>query len=495
MRIAEFLPGRTLRGRLIASYVIVLAVTLIGVLIALSVLLPDYRGREADERLVGLARPTLRLMVELAARGATTDEIRAALDDQADATGLRLLVLGRNGVILSDTSEDDNLQGRPFVLPIPAAGPGQPRPMVIRDRFFAPDKTMFRYVGLPVPTPGRPRGEAAWLLLAQPERGWADLWSDLGSRLALAGGIALAAALVVATLVARSLYRPIARLTVASEAMARGHYDQQVPVEGPAELAALAESFNRMAGEVQTSRITIQEFVANVSHELRTPLTSIRGFVEALSDGTVSDEAGRRRSLAVIDAELRRLQRLVAGLLDLSRIESGQAALRREPVDLAAVVGQCAEIVSQRAEEAGIDLIVETPPEPPVVTGDADRLEQVIANLLDNALRYTPAGGRIVLTLMRDDRAARVSVADTGPGIPAQALPNLFERFYTADPARAGRGAGLGLAIAREIALAHGGDLTAASEAGRGSRFSLTLPVMPRSDAPAVAPAPQVARV
>ena len=180
MRIAEFLPGRTLRGRLIASYVIVLAVTLIGVLIALSVLLPDYRGREADERLVGLARPTLRLMVELAARGATTDEIRAALDDQAEATGLRMLVLGRNGVILSDTAEDDSLQGRPFVLPVPAAGPTPPRPMVVRDRFFAPDKTMYRYVGLPIPASGRPRGEAAWLLLAQPERGWADLWSDLG---------------------------------------------------------------------------------------------------------------------------------------------------------------------------------------------------------------------------------------------------------------------------------------------------------------------------
>jgi signal transduction histidine kinase len=115
--------------------------------------------------------------------------------------------------------------------------------------------------------------------------------------------------------------------------------------------------------------------------------------------------------------------------------------------------------------------------------------------LLDNALRYTPAGGRIVLTLMRDERAARVSVADSGPGIPAHALPNLFERFYTADPARAGRGAGLGLAIAREIALAHGGDLTVVSEAGRGSRFTLTLPAAPRSSAAAIVPAPQVARV
>jgi signal transduction histidine kinase len=220
---------------------------------------------------------------------------------------------------------------------------------------------------------------------------------------------------VIASLVARSLYRPIARLTVATEAMARGQYDQQVPVEGPAELAGLARSFNRMADEVRASRQTTQEFVANVSHELRTPLTSIRGFVEALSDGTVSDEGGRRRSLAVIDAELRRLQRLVAGLLDLSRIESGQASLRREPVELAAVLRQCAEIVAPRAEEAGIALVVEAPADIPPVLGDADRLEQVVANLLDNALRYTPAGGRV--RAGRAGEQVRITVADTGAGI------------------------------------------------------------------------------
>jgi signal transduction histidine kinase len=489
------LPGRTLRGRLTASYVVVVLVTLVSVLVALSVLLPTYRGRLAEERLAELALPTLRLVGELVRRGATPEEIRAALAEQAEATGLRTLVISRGGVIVADTAETGNLEGRPFALPGGLMGSGQLRPTAaLRGRYIAPDGTAYRYAALPIVAPVRLRLEAALLVLAQPEPGWLDLWGDLGSRLALAGGIALVVATLIATLVARSLYRPIARLTAASEAMARGHYDQQVPAEGPAELAGLARSFNRMAGEVCASRQAMQEFVANVSHELRTPLTAIRGFVEALSDGTVSDEAGRQRSLAVIDAELRRLQRLVAGLLDLSRIESGQAALRREPVDLAAVLDQCVEIVSARAEEAGITLVVDAPPGIPPVTGDADRLEQVVANLLDNALRYTPAGGRITLGLAAGGGTVRLTVADTGAGIPAPALPHLFERFYTADPARAGHGAGLGLAIAREIVHAHGGEISVASEVGRGTVFTIVLPAA--AALPAVASAPrQVVRV
>jgi two-component system phosphate regulon sensor histidine kinase PhoR len=241
-------------------------------------------------------------------------------------------------------------------------------------------------------------------------------------------------------------------------------------------LAGLARAFNRMAGEVHASRKTLQDFVANVSHELRTPLTAIRGFVEALRDGTITDEAGRQRSLAVIAGEERRLQRLVAGLLDLSRIESGQAALRREPVDLAALLRGCAEVVAHRAEEAGVTLDLALPTDLQPVTGDADRLEQVVANLLDNALRYTPAGGRITLAARMDSGTVAVSVADTGRGIPPEALPHLFERFYTADPARTGQGAGLGLAIAREIVHAHGGELTVVSTPGAGSIFTIHLP-------------------
>ncbi|MCC6628309.1 MAG: HAMP domain-containing histidine kinase [Chloroflexi bacterium] len=468
------LPGRSLRGRLMASYVVVVAVTLISVVSALSVLLPAYRGRQVEARLTELARPTLRLVMELVLRGASLDDIRAELNEQADATGLRILVIGRTGTVISDSQVNGSLQGRPFVV---ASPPGPPRPAPVQRGQFVDGGDTYRYVAMPVTAPARARGDVAQLVLAQSEAAWGDVWGELGWRLALAGSIAAVVATIMATLMARSLYQPIVRLKAAAEGMARGHYDQQVPEEGPAELAGLARAFNDMAGEVRASRQSMQEFVANVSHELRTPLTSVRGFVEALSDGTVSDEAGRRRSLAVIGAELRRLQRLVTGLLDLSRFESGQVALRRESVDLAAVVAQCGEIVSARAEEAGVTLIVEVPSPSPFVTGDADRLEQVIANLLDNALRYTPTGGRVGLRLMSDSGQARVAVADTGPGVPAAAVPHLFERFFTADPARAGHGAGLGLAIAREIALAHGGDIEVASRVGEGSTFTLVLPL------------------
>ena len=480
------LPGRSLHVRLLASYALVVAVTLIMVLIALSVLLPGYQNRQTEQRLAELAGPTLRVLAELRQRGASPEEIRAALEEQAETTGLRILVLNRAGVVRADTAERSSFEGQAVALrPNPGLAARVRGIAVMRGYFVAPDGVGYRYAALPVPaTPGRGRVDLAILVLAQADLGLLDVWSGLGSRLALASGLAFVVAAVIATWMARSLYRPIAQLTAASEAMAAGNYDQQVPVTGPAEMAGLARSFNRMAAEVRASRQTLQDFVANVSHELRTPLTAIRGFVEALRDGTVVDEAGRRRSLAVIDSELRRLQRLVAGLLDLSRIESGQADFRREPVDMAAVLHTCAEVVSYRAEEADIALEVQTPAGAPPVIGDADRLEQVLSNLLDNALRYTPAGGRVTLALATAPGEVVVTVADTGIGIPAHALPHLFERFYTADPARAGRGAGLGLAIAREIAHAHGGDITAASTPGQGSSFTLRLPAAAPSAAP-----------
>lgn len=480
-------PDRSLHGRLIASYVFVVLVTVLVVIGALSVLLPIEDIRQAEQRLLFVGRPAQQVLIDLNNRYGTVDEMRQWLNDYAeagpDAAGIRLLVVAPSGTVTIDTDEELTLEGRPFQLPglaVPS-GPNQRPVPAPRGRFESSDRTVYRYVALPNTVQRPTRGNWIWLIVAQPDRSWLVVMREFAQRLGLAGLGALAVATVVATLMARSLYRPIARLTVASEAMARGQYDQQVPVEGPVELAALARSFNRMAGEVREARQTTRDFVANVSHELRTPLTSIHGFVEALQDGTVTDQTGRERSLAIIQGELGRLQRLVNGLLDLSRIESGQAEMSRLPVDLSSLLTQCAEIVGQRADEQHIQLRLKLPDECLIVIGDADRLEQVCMNLLDNALRYTPAGGQITMSLAAVGERVEISIADTGGGIPATALPYLFERFFTADPARAGNGSGLGLAIARELLLAHGGVITVQSTLGQGSTFTINLPLVARS--------------
>ena len=472
------LSSLSLRDRLIASYALVVLVTLLGLLAAFSVLFPSYLARQADARLADIARPTWRILTEMAVRNAPLEETHAVLAEQAENTGLRMIILTRADGVIADTNQPDNLVGRPLGVPVPAGLVVAPRPgLPVDGRFVTPDGDTYQFAALPVAVnTGRPRPEVGLFIVAQARPDWFTFWSDLGWRLMTASALALGAAVVLATLMARTLYRPIAQLTQASEAMACGHYEQRVPIEGPAELARLAASFNSMAAEADASRRTLRKFVSDASHELRTPLTVIRGFIEAMRDGTVHNAEGRDHSLAVIDNELRRLQRLVATLLDLSRIESGQASLRHDPVDVVGVARQCLEIVSHRAAEQDVDLRLEAPPSLPLVLGDADRLEQVIGNLLDNALRYTPTGGQVIVTLGAAGGDVTIVVSDTGAGIPREALPHVFQRFYTADPARSGRGAGLGLAIAREIALAHGGDIAVTSAPGQGSAFALRLP-------------------
>ena len=246
---------------------------------------------------------------------------------------MRVLLLDRQGTIVYDTATTNDLRGQTFNGLLPR--PGDPR-TITNDRYVPPTGPSLLYVAIPVEA-FLGRMDAAgvtYLILAQPSA-FQQVLGLLVSRLLIAGVVAVLAAAAISLAVANSLYNPIKRLTAASEQMARGNYDQSVPVQGSLELQELAATFDRMAAEVQQSRQVLRDFVADVSHELRTPLTSIRGFVLALSDGTIVDEAERRKALAVVDEEAKRLHRLVTRLLDLSRIESGQATMAREEVPLA----------------------------------------------------------------------------------------------------------------------------------------------------------------
>ena len=222
-----------------------------------------------------------------------------------------------------------------------------------------------------------------------------------------------------------------------------------------------------------------RQFISDASHEIRTPLTSIGGFAAAIADGTAATPEERTRSAALIAKQVERLTRLVNELLDLSRIESGAVQLELAEVELPDLIADAVEAFSGQAQEKDVRLTVDLPSDLPAVSADADRIYQVLVNLLSNALRFNPPAGEVQITARTAGGCVRVEVKDSGPGIPADQLPRIWERFHRADPSRAREngGTGLGLAIVRSIVEAHGGMVSADSEVGSGSTFSFTLPV------------------
>ena len=231
--------------------------------------------------------------------------------------------------------------------------------------------------------------------------------------------------------------------------------------------------------EVQRAEHTRRDFVANVSHELRTPLASIKAVLETLQAGAGADPAIARDFTARAEAEVDRIVQLVEELLELSRVESG-VPLAMAPVALAEVIGRAVDRLRPQAEALGVELVVNAEPLPPV-SGDATRLERVVLNLVDNALKFTPAGGRVEVRAGAAAAVAWVEVRDTGPGIDPRDLPRVFERFFKADYSRQAAGSGLGLALVKHTIEAHGGAVSAESSPGRGSTFRFTLPPALRS--------------
>jgi signal transduction histidine kinase len=291
----------------------------------------------------------------------------------------------------------------------------------------------------------------------------------------VATGLALICSLMAAVLMARAIYRPLAKVTTAAEQMANGDYSQRIKPEGPKEIKALAESFNRMTENVEQAQLKLRHFVADVSHELRSPLTSIQGFAQALLDGTAADDATKLKAAQIIDEESRRLRHQVDDLLELSRMQSNQITFHKDPVDISETLEHCVDILAVQAKQKQVTFDLKEEPDL-IVTGDNDGLEQVFINLLDNAIKNSPIGGKVSIGSGRiDGKSARVTVADEGPGIHPDHLAHVFERFYQVPGARTG--VGLGLTIAKEIVTSHLGTITVESSPGEGARFTVTLPL------------------
>ena len=469
----------SLNSRLLLSYVVVILVclALVGLGLLLFVRASPLWTSAAFLRLEAAAQATLPILQRADQSERLPDLLAQAAEDQQ----VRILLLNRAGMIRFDsegTWEGEQLDETPH------------SPVVrghIRGTLAAPTGGRWTFVGQTLPTSG---GERQVVLFVSPQSHLLMLaWfaENLLPPLIQAGAVALVFSILLALLVSRSVAAPLRRVAGAAESIARGEIDTRAPVSGPTEVRGLARSFNTMADQVEAAQRSQRDFVANVSHELKTPLTSIQGFSQALLDGTAQTPEAAGRAARIIHEEAERMRRLVDGLLVLARFDAGQMVLARNPVELGPLLRGCVEKLAPQAQAANVAVELHVA-EKLLVTGDGDRLAQVFANLLDNSVAHTPAGGKVSVATQRveGERTVEVTVSDTGAGIPAESLSRVFERFYQVDKSRQrGRGAGLGLAITKEIIEAHSGTIIAESVMGLGTKFTVRLPLGGEAGAPA----------
>jgi signal transduction histidine kinase len=344
------------------------------------------------------------------------------------------------------------------------------------------------YASAPVVVDGRV-DHVVYALQPAPARGFfgqvATTFRFLGKfwwQFLLTGTVASFVALLMARLLARGMTQPLRDMADAATRMQTGDYSVRVETKSRDEVGRLAQAFNQMSSELEHLEQSRRDLVANVSHELKTPITAIRAHLENLLDGV---EQADPETLQVMLAQSERLGRLVEQLLDLSKLESGEVPLHREEVPLPSLVAQVISEIEVARPDRNVAVEAEIADDLPAVAADRERMHQVLFNLVDNAIRFTPDGGAVTISADRHNGSVEVHVSDTGAGIAPEHLPRLFERFYRVDTARSREdgGTGIGLAIARSVVEAHGGHIEAESELGRGSIFTFDLPVAPAGPA------------
>jgi signal transduction histidine kinase len=484
----------SLSGRLILSYVIIITITLILAFMALIIIARPLQNRLAALRMATQSRQAARQLNNAYQPGMSIEQLVQQLNSRRIPENVHLLLINPQGIVLSDTQNE--WVGRPLLQANDLTASAD-----LSGVFDGPTGQPFIYAAAPLGTTGELIGYAVAATARAPVL--PQFITELGWGFGLAGVMALCLSLLVGVWMAQSLVKPLRRIANAAGAVAAGDYSHRLSETGPSELRQVTASFNLMAGQVQAGQQAMRDFVSNVSHELKTPLTSIQGFSQAIMEGATQDEATRRRAAGIIYEEAARMSRLVEDLLDLARIDSGQVVMRKTPLDLAQILASTVDRLLPQAVEKNIQLVKSWNSLPAIIVGDGDRLAQVFTNLLDNAIRHTPSGGRITISgamvkgvplvrqvqgnlvqadattaLSKRGEFAEVSIADTGPGIPSEELARIFERFYQVDKSRRrGYGAGLGLAIVKEIIEAHRGYVRAESVQGVGTKFTILLPL------------------
>ena len=311
---------------------------------------------------------------------------------------------------------------------------------------------------------------------AEPYVAFRRLSTSLSRSLFLGGSVAIVIAFVLTFVLSRRISSPIGVLAQAAKRLGRGDLSQRVQLRGKGEVEMLAQDFNSMAADLERAEQLRRNLVADVAHELRTPLSNIQGYLEAIRDRVMKPNAATIRSL---NEEAALLSRLVDELQELSLAEAGELKMVYQAENIAKLVKQAVTPWQPKITAKEISLSLDLPDNLPLVNIDWQRVNQVLHNLLENAVAHTHKGGTITVAAAKQGDWVEVCVSDTGEGIPAEDLPNIFERFYRVDKsrARATGGSGLGLTIAKRLVEAHGGTITVQSELRKGSRFSFTLPI------------------
>lgn len=480
---------KTLRGRIIASYFLVVLVSLLlATLVSVFFLSRYVHDKERDDllRQVGAIADDINgISGELPRspsppssepqQGSEPAEakrvIMRILNSEAEVLEVKFILLAPDRTVIAESKAGPTFGEEILKLPPGILSGKGPR---ITEKFF--EELAGNYVFATAPT--RVDREAEGHLIAiKPVHELGSATSTLIWYVVLAGLIALGISMLLALYLSNAISKPVKAVTRAAGRMAEGDYGQEVVVRGGDEIAELARDFNLMAERVRTAYELQRDFVGDVSHELRTPLTSIEGFSQAILDGVIQGEEKQRRSLEIINEESKRLVRVLRDLLLLSEIDAGELYPEKKDVDLVDLLRKLSSMYEVRAGQEGIELRVDTPEGVLNADTDPDRLERILTNLLDNAIKYT-GGGTVVLSATGGEGLVRISVADTGQGIEPELLPRLFERFYRVEKSRATRhgGAGLGLSICKELVETMGGTIEVHSLPGQGTTFTVTLP-------------------
>ena len=444
----------SIRWRLLISFVLVSGVSLgmaaLVVSQAASAEIKAHETRAEEER-------SEQLQVMLAqeySRSRGWSGVSRMLQQVGQLYSQRVIVVDVRGIIVADSAVANSTLGRFMDSPVESE-----RSLVVR----GPSGQVGTMLINPATLPGDPAAAVEDSSLPSINRFL--IWSGI-----LAG----VAAVVLTFFLSRRILAPVESLSRAARDLARGDFSQRVDVKSKDEVGELAGAFNSMAQELAAAETIRRNMVADVAHELRTPLSNLRGYMEAIKDGLVKPDTP---TIDTMHEEVAVLTRLIEDLQELALAESGQLDLDFQSCDLVDLARRAVTAHGPKAEEAGVTIVSHMPGSAPL-RGDPGRLGQGIRNLLTNAVNYTPSGGTVTVSVSTTEDDVQVCVSDTGPGIPEDQIPHVFERFYRVDRSRsrATGGTGLGLTIARRLVEAHGGRVTLESRIGQGATFCIILP-------------------
>lgn len=404
-----------------------------------------------------------------------------SLDAFADFSDVSIFFINREGKMTADSGKHDP-SDHSFINPSEVSRVFGGETV----NFLHTDPANSRYMvsGMRVP-PKEPGSESDTALYVLASTAHMDESVARIRRLLILSGIgAFLLAMGVVWIAAELLSRPLLQMQRATRRIAAGQLETRLSIGSRDEIGSLGEAINDLARDLQRYRDTRQEFFANISHELRTPITYLEGYAKVIREKLYTSEEEKDRYLQIIQEEAVRLQRLVNDLFELSKMEEGKISLTLEWIDLKEIVGSAVRKTEWKAKEKGLVLHLTMDKDIPLIQGDGFRMEQILLNMLDNAVRYTEKGEVTVVVRTVHDRVC-VGIQDTGSGIPAEELPLLFERFYRVEKSRSRQhgGTGLGLAIAKKLVELQEGQIHVASTVGAGTRFDICFPVQAEQEA------------